>query len=153
MNKGGAIGRLARLKCMMKRWQNQTKTQQLHQHLLDDDGDCHNAIDAYAPSLNDKRLVNVPAEDMHTVLVGKTRRKYMITSQVAYHPLFRILVQRSSLKLSGGQNVDCYSDQHTDKSEIVVCCEVVLFEHLLWMLENADTSSDSVDELVDFYAC
>jgi hypothetical protein len=30
---------------------------------------------------------------------------------------------------------------------------VVLFEHLLWMLENADPQPESLDELVEFYAC
>lgn len=37
-----------------------------------------------------------------------------------------------------------------------MACEVVLFEHLLWMLENADPKaiqSDSGLEMVDFYAC
>lgn len=152
MTKGGAIGRLAKLKCMMKRWQQQTKAQQLHQHLLYDDADAdagayrtygNNAIGALAVGGDDEN--GPPEEDMHTVLVGKTRRKYTITSNVVHHPLFRILVQRSS---------GC-SDQHSvvDKSEMVVCCEVVLFQHLLWMLENADPQPDSLDELVEFYAC
>ncbi|RLN05638.1 auxin-responsive protein SAUR72-like [Panicum miliaceum] len=35
----------------------------------------------------------------------------------------------------------------------VVGCEVVLFEHLLWMLENADPQLESLDELVEYYAC
>ena len=38
---------------------------------------------------------------------------------------------------------------------IAVSCEVVLFEHLLWMLENADADEsrpESVHELVEFYA-
>jgi hypothetical protein len=29
----------------------------------------------------------------------------------------------------------------------------VMFEHLLWMLENADPQPESLDELVDYYAC
>ncbi|OVA12363.1 hypothetical protein BVC80_1799g74 [Macleaya cordata] len=36
---------------------------------------------------------------------------------------------------------------------LTVGCEVVLFEHLLWMLENADPQPESLEELVDFYAC
>ena len=35
----------------------------------------------------------------------------------------------------------------------VVVGEVVLFEHLLWMLENAGPQPESLDELVDYYAC
>ena len=36
---------------------------------------------------------------------------------------------------------------------VVVSCEVVLFEHLLWMLESAETQLGSMDELVEFYNC
>ena len=34
----------------------------------------------------------------------------------------------------------------------VVGCKVVLFEHL-WLMENADPQPESLDELVDYYAC
>ncbi|KAL2939267.1 Auxin-responsive protein SAUR76 [Bienertia sinuspersici] len=76
------------------------------------------------------------------VYVGKTRRRYMVSSEVVDHPLFRELVDRSTDGSGGGGD------------DVSVNCEVVLFEHLLWMLENADPQSqpDSLDELVDFYA-
>ncbi|KZV16574.1 rho GTPase-activating protein gacM-like [Dorcoceras hygrometricum] len=79
------------------------------------------------------------AKDLHPVYVGKSRRRYLITSDVMENPLFRELVER--LPGYGGER------------SITVGCEVVLFEHLLWMLENADPPPDSLDELVDFYAC
>ncbi|XP_073037491.1 auxin-responsive protein SAUR76-like [Primulina eburnea] len=79
------------------------------------------------------------SKDLHPVYVGKSRRRYMITSDVMENPLFRELVQRIPV---GG-----------DEKSITVGCEVVLFEHLLWMLENADPPPESLDELVDFYAC
>ena len=41
----------------------------------------------------------------------------------------------------------------SDDETINVACEVVLFEHLLWMLDNADPQPESLDELVEFYAC
>ena len=71
------------------------------------------------------------------VYVGKSRRQYMVSPDLLDHPLLRELVERSG----GGD-------------EIVIGCEVVLFEHLLWMLDNADddTQPESLDELVDFYA-
>ncbi|KAI3711509.1 hypothetical protein L1987_70047 [Smallanthus sonchifolius] len=73
-------------------------------------------------------------EDNHwqAVYVGKSRRRYHIRSQVAEHPVFQELVERSG---SGDKDT--------------VDCEVVLFEHLLWMLENADPQPDSLQDLVD----
>ncbi|XP_057537689.1 auxin-responsive protein SAUR76-like [Amaranthus tricolor] len=75
------------------------------------------------------------------VFVGKSRRRYMVNSEILDHPLFRELVERSNAGSHGGVE------------EVFVECEVVLFEHLLWMLENADPQPESLDELVDFYAC
>ncbi|KAJ0090237.1 hypothetical protein Patl1_13668 [Pistacia atlantica] len=75
--------------------------------------------------------------DLHPVYVGKSRRRYLISSDIIDHPLFKELAERSN-----------------DSSDTInVSCEVVLFEHLLWMLENADPQPESLDELVEFYAC
>ncbi|KAK4344364.1 hypothetical protein RND71_037458 [Anisodus tanguticus] len=75
--------------------------------------------------------------NLHPVYVGKSRRRYLVTSNVVNHPLFRELVERTG-----------DSDDYVN-----VGCEVVLFEHLLWMLQNADPQLESLDELVDFYSC
>ncbi|KAE8682601.1 hypothetical protein F3Y22_tig00111238pilonHSYRG00277 [Hibiscus syriacus] len=72
------------------------------------------------------------------VYVGKSRRRYLISSDIIETPLFRELTGRSI-----GEN----------DTVINVSCEVVLFEHLLWMLENADPQAESLEELVEFYAC
>ncbi|CAI0387536.1 unnamed protein product [Linum tenue] len=77
------------------------------------------------------------AGDLRPVYVGKSRRRYLLSPDIVDHPLFRELAERSDC---GGDNIS-------------VGCEVVLFEHLLWMLENADPLPESVDELADFYAC
>ncbi|CAI9780324.1 unnamed protein product [Fraxinus pennsylvanica] len=76
-------------------------------------------------------------KELHPVYVGKSRRLYLITANVMDNPLFRELAERSGA---------------TDDS-ITVGCEVVLFEHLLWMLENADPQPEALDELVEFYSC
>jgi len=84
-----------------------------------------------------------PSEDLQTVYVGRTRRTYHVSSDVVSHPLFQQLAA-----VDGG----CGSED----GSISVSCEVVLFEHLLWMLENADADEsrpESVYELVEFYAC
>ncbi|KAI3447250.1 hypothetical protein Pfo_003915 [Paulownia fortunei] len=78
---------------------------------------------------------------LHPVYVGKSRRRYLITSEVMDNPLFRELVERRS------------GDDDEDEDSITIGCEVVLFEHLLWMLENADPQPESLCELVEFYAC
>ncbi|KAH0706924.1 hypothetical protein KY289_012000 [Solanum tuberosum] len=76
--------------------------------------------------------------NLHPVYVGKSRRRYLVTSDVIDHPLFRELIERRT----------------SDSEEYIsVGCEVVLFEHLLWMLQNADPQPESMDELVEFYSC
>ncbi|XWS72316.1 hypothetical protein CRYUN_Cryun02cG0029700 [Craigia yunnanensis] len=75
--------------------------------------------------------------NLQPVYVGKSRRRYLISSDIIENPLFRELAERS------GEN----------DTIINVSCEVVLFEHLLWMLENADPQPESLEELVEFYAC
>jgi hypothetical protein len=77
---------------------------------------------------------------MHPVYNGKSRRWYLIAEELVGHPLFRTLVDRTS----GGGVESCWT---------LVGCEVVLFEHMLWMLENADPPPESLDELVEYYAC
>ncbi|KAK9055565.1 hypothetical protein SSX86_026649 [Deinandra increscens subsp. villosa] len=79
----------------------------------------------------------------HAVLyVGKSKRRYHISSHVAQHPLLQELVERSGVADS------------SSSSAVTIDCEVVLFEHLLWMIENADPQPDAgLHELVDFYAC
>lgn len=85
-------------------------------------------------------VVAVEEEGLHPVYVGKSRRRYLIKPQVLEHPLFQILMQRSM----------------KDSGMTIVGCEVVLFDHMLWMLQNEHTSPDESllnDELVDFYFC
>ncbi|MBA0722814.1 hypothetical protein Golax_003458 [Gossypium laxum] len=79
--------------------------------------------------------------NLQPVYVGKSRRRYLISSDIVENPLFRELAEWSS-----GEN---------DSDAVInVSCEVVLFEHLLWMLENADPHRpESLAELVEFYAC
>ncbi|KAL0426748.1 UNVERIFIED_CONTAM: Auxin-responsive protein SAUR76 [Sesamum latifolium] len=95
-----------------------------------------NASSITANHSSDDDSFATAAKDLHPVYVGKSRRRYLISSEVMDHPVFRELVER-----------------HDDEDSVTVGCEVVLFEHLLWMLENADPQPESLDELVEFYAC
>lgn len=81
-------------------------------------------------------------EDEHceTIFVGSTRKRYVISSKYLNHPLLNALINKSKQKDS-------------DENVLVVNCEVVLFDHLLWMLENADPKlgSESLEELAELY--
>ncbi|KAJ8427780.1 hypothetical protein Cgig2_021411 [Carnegiea gigantea] len=81
-------------------------------------------------------------ENGETIYVGKTRRRYVIDSKYLTHPLLNALIEKSGQKSPGAGNM------------ISIKCEVVLFDHLLWMLENGDPSnleSESLDELAELY--
>ncbi|XP_051114157.1 auxin-responsive protein SAUR78-like [Andrographis paniculata] len=90
----------------------------------------------------------VAAKDLHAVYVGKSRRRYLITSDVLENPLLRELVER---RRNDGEAEE--EEAAAAEEAITVGCEVVLFEHLLWMLENADPMPESLDELAEFYSC
>ncbi|KAI4320674.1 hypothetical protein MLD38_034128 [Melastoma candidum] len=77
-------------------------------------------------------------EDPRTaVYVGSTRKRYLIRSEYLSHPLLRALV-----------------DGPAEGGVIVVRCEVVLFDDLLWTLESADSNitHDSSKELTELYS-
>lgn len=117
-------GKLMRLKSVLKKWNSFGNGKQ-----------SRHSTSAVADDESSSR------SDLHAVYVGKSRRLYRVSSGVLDNPVFRELVERSRDD----------SDQQDDT--INVACEVVLFEHLLWMLENADPQPESLNELVDFYAC
>lgn len=91
-------------------------------------------------------------EDCETqIFVGSSRRRFLIKSKYLDHPLLKAIVQKSQ------------KEKETEKSpageerSLSVKCEVVLFDHLLWLLDNADpilaNNSDnlSFEELADLY--
>lgn len=86
-------------------------------------------------------------QDHQTILVGSTRKRYVISSKYLDHPLLNALIDKSS---SNNNKQKAGGDHH---EAILVKCEVVLFDHLLWMLENADPnlSSESLEELAALY--
>ncbi|KAJ1418777.1 Small auxin-up RNA [Sesbania bispinosa] len=119
-------GKLMKLKSVLKKWNSFGNGKQ-----------SRHSISAVA----DEESSSSSRSNLHPVYVGKSRRLYRVSSDVVDHPVFRELVERSR-----------DSDDQND-TVVNVACEVVLFEHLLWMLENADPQPESLDELVDFYAC
>ncbi|PKA47067.1 hypothetical protein AXF42_Ash011741 [Apostasia shenzhenica] len=124
--------KLNKLRCMIKRWHSSNR---IHRTASGGGGgSTRSPEDEWkAASFHGDEI---PA-GFQPVYVGKSHRRYLVSSEIVDHPLFRNLFERSA---GGG-------------AATVVGCEVVLFEHLLWMLENADPQPESLDELVDYYAC
>ncbi|XP_024537740.1 auxin-responsive protein SAUR71 [Selaginella moellendorffii] len=95
-----------------------------------------------------------------TVYVGRERRRYVLGDEYVNHPLFKSLLARKSARealdrgSSPGNPPDFSSSAAALEQEMCIPCEVVLFEHLLWILSSDDAAEirDSAEELVDFYA-
>ncbi|KAJ6415788.1 hypothetical protein OIU84_004562 [Salix udensis] len=83
------------------------------------------------------------SEELHAVYVGKSRRRYLLTSDVICHPLFQGLIDRSGAGFGDEDNQAA--------AAVVASCEVVLFEHLLWMIESGGSQLGSMEELAEFY--
>ncbi|XP_009361787.2 auxin-responsive protein SAUR78-like [Pyrus x bretschneideri] len=95
---------------------------------------------------------NICVHDSHelhhhqtVIFVGSTRKRYVISSKYLNHPLLDALIDKSPKQKRGEEN------------GILVNCEVVLFDHLLWMLENNaedpsfGSTSESLEELAALY--
>ena len=67
------------------------------------------------------------------VFVGSSRRRYVISAKHLSHPLIAALIINTAEDGGGGRG-----GIENDKAPgVAVKCEVVLFDHLLWMLDNA----------------
>ncbi|CAL5064145.1 unnamed protein product [Urochloa decumbens] len=155
-----AKGGLSKLKCMIKRWHSSSRISRTPSGCSARSHDGAAAVYALEDSWRrgvsassavvavgggGRGSVSFHGADgvppgLHPVYVGKSRRRYLIAADLVGHPLFQNLVDRSGGAGAGAGGT-------------VVGCEVVLFEHLLWMLENADPQPESLDELVEYYAC
>ncbi|TVU05654.1 hypothetical protein EJB05_48825, partial [Eragrostis curvula] len=128
-----AKGGLSKLRCMIRRWHSSSRIPR-------DEGDADAAV--VACHGDGVRAASFHGADevpkgLCPVYVGKSRRRYLVAEDVVGHPLFQTLVDRTGGEPGG----------------TVVACEVVLFEHMLWMLESADPQPESLEELVEYYAC
>lgn len=110
-----------------------------------------NAISVYDSNSNSNgNIIGSEDESHELVFVGSTRKRYVISSKYLTHPIVNALIEKSKSKSTSKSNGD---DVDVD-DELVINCEVVLFDHLLWMIENADfkVGSDCLDELADLYS-
>nr|AMQ09558.1 small auxin up regulated protein [Boehmeria nivea] len=97
------------------------------------------------------------------IFVGSAKKRYVVSTKYLSHPLFEALLDKSSNANSRkvgdhDRNHDHHARDRGDDHDrvLVMKCEVVLFDHLLWMLENADptslgNNSESLEELAALY--
>ncbi|XP_062194250.1 auxin-responsive protein SAUR76-like [Phragmites australis] len=155
-----AKGGLSKLKCMIKRWHSSSRISRTPSGFSARSPDAAVGAgcgleDSWSRGVAASAIVSAGGRGsasfhgadgvppgLHPVYVGKSRRRYLIAADLVGHPLFQNLVDRSGGGVGGA-----------GAGGTVVGCEVVLFEHLLWMLENADPQPESLDELVEYYAC
>nr|XP_043622357.1 auxin-responsive protein SAUR76 [Erigeron canadensis] len=108
-----------------------------------------NAISAV---YDDHSLSDSEQDPKEPVYVGSTRKRYVISSKYLCHPLVNALIEK--VKTNG----DVHDNDNDNDNNVVsvINCEVVLFDHLLWMLDNnADlnaSTTDSLDELAELYS-
>ncbi|KAL2623014.1 hypothetical protein R1flu_003219 [Riccia fluitans] len=76
------------------------------------------------------------------VYVGQERRRYVIDYHYLSHPLFKALLQRSAEE---------YGFHH--EGGLLIACEVVLFEHLLRVIENHVTTTHypEIQKMMGYY--
>lgn len=132
-------GKIEKIKSIIKKWQNYGKIGRSRSGL----GSSNHTDDSCDFGDQDEQNFEVPAGH-RTVYVGKSRRRYVVSENHLNHPLLKVLIEKSHEGPCGA-----------DLSGETISCEVVLFEHLLWMLKNADPEaikSECLEELVEFYA-
>ncbi|KAL9405836.1 hypothetical protein Peur_002808 [Populus x canadensis] len=129
------FSKLTKLKSAIKRLPSFTKIGRTNSSIAAFNND-HDQYDQ-----SDDHVDGKISNGLHAVYVGKSRRRYLLRSDVICHPLFQGLMDRSGAG----------SGDEEDNQVVVVACEVVLFEHLLWMLESGGSQLGSMEELAEFY--
>jgi hypothetical protein len=114
---------------------------------LDSAKQVHDVDDVSSASQSENSSATT-ADDVPTghlaVYVGRERRRFVIDAHYLNNTLVRGLIEKS-----GDENA-------TDRDRpdgLTIACEVVLFEHLLWLIETNDPDARQMetDELLDYY--
>jgi len=89
------------------------------------------------------------SEKAVTVVVGKEKRVFMVEPFILQENPFRVLMDMSTKKDPVAEKKSLFSERR----EIFVDVDEILFEHMLWLMHN-DTSSLfqlNLKEIIDFY--
>ena len=155
----GQRSKMKKLMIILKRWQSFPRVARSYSNLSNSDPepeqlepfhDVHDWNDVTAPYFAEKRPSSLIHADQDykveeavpvgykALYIGKCRRRYFISAEYLNHPLLTELI------------AERFRDGFS------VACEVVLFEHLVRMLETADPeaiqSDSTLEELAQFYA-
>ncbi|KAE9448903.1 hypothetical protein C3L33_19210, partial [Rhododendron williamsianum] len=142
-------GKLTKLKSVLKKWNSfssmLSRTTNGTSIVAAASRSSSSSSDSYNYDTRNNNSNNIiTRKNLHPVYVGKSRRRYLVSSEVVENPVFRELVEKSG----SGKNVE-----GGESGVNLVGCEVVMFEHLLWMLENGDPQPESLDNFVEYYSC
>lgn len=87
------------------------------------------------------------------VVVGKERKEFLVDPLVLEENPFRVLIDLAR-KNDKGSAVDNDEIAGRDKEVVFVDVDVILFEHMLWLMHNDYSSMFQLNlqEIVDFYA-
>ncbi|WOH09212.1 hypothetical protein DCAR_0728668 [Daucus carota subsp. sativus] len=88
------------------------------------------------------------------VVVGKERKEFLVDPLVLEENPFRVLIdlaRKNDNKESAADNDD---SARRGREEVFVDVDVILFEHMLWLMHNDYSSLFQLNlkEIVDFYA-
>lgn len=123
---------------------------------LDSNAQVHHDEDVSSQSENSSATTaeDVPAGHL-AVYVGRERRRFVIDAHYLNNTLVRGLIEKSGDSYENNTHNATAAAGATDRHPdgLTIACEVVLFEHLLWLIETNDPEAKQmeVDELLDFY--
>lgn len=124
------------MRSIVKKWQKLARVGKVYTFMDAQDG-------GHSSDCDNEELSPTVPQGHAVVYVGKSRRRYVINCRHLQHPLFKALWERSE-QFGIDQSLG-----------LALGCEVVLFEHLLWMLDSADPAislqGESVHELAELY--
>ncbi|KAJ7560904.1 hypothetical protein O6H91_03G005600 [Diphasiastrum complanatum] len=131
-------------------------------------------LSSFARSKHETKLscVNFPStkksESLITVLVGPERQPFSVEPQILDHGVIQILVEKTGSPVVEDSETSDYenydygcgilkprkSKASQTTAIIHLDCDAILFDHILWLLDNDDPSIRylNMDELMEFYS-
>lgn len=104
---------------------------------------CSGRLLGYRPLVEDDY-----GDDLVTVLVGKEKREFLVEPFVLEESPFRSLIEM--VRKEDRERVK----ENRGKKVIYVDVDAILFEHMLWLMQNDCSSLFQLNlkEIIDFYA-